>query len=155
MKVNWWPCCLIFVFQTCIVCVFRWLIFIPSNHNSSLCHHMNNVVQYRATTCSPQFVVVYWGWQYIDGGSTLKYHTIGNFCLQTSMGAKWGWCCIRVWLFCYAFVQASRKYIKVYFTCCLCKRKLLGIISVGFDEMGQLLIIYFGFVRYVMGVGGK
>jgi len=25
----------------------------------------------------------------------------------------------------------------------------LGIVSVGFDEMGQLLIIYFGFVRYL------
>jgi len=25
----------------------------------------------------------------------------------------------------------------------------LGIITVGFDEMGQLLIIYLGFVRYL------
>jgi len=52
-------------------------------------------------------------------------------------------------VFCYEFVQASCRYIKVYFTCCLCKRKLLGIVSVGFDEMGQLLIIYFGFVKYL------
>jgi len=29
------------------------------------------------------------------------------------------------------------------------RRKLLGIGSVGFDEMGQLLIIYLGFVRYL------
>ena len=35
---------------------------------------MNNIVQYRATTCAPQFVVTYRGWQYVDGGSTLKYH---------------------------------------------------------------------------------
>jgi len=49
---------------------------------------MNNIVQYRATTCSVQFVVVYRGWQYVGGGSTLKYHIIGNFCLQSSMGAK-------------------------------------------------------------------
>jgi len=41
-----------------------------------------------ATTCSPQFVVIYGGWQYVDGGSTLKYHIIGNFCLHSSMGAK-------------------------------------------------------------------
>ncbi len=39
--------------------------------------------------------------------------------------------------------------MKVYFTCSLWKRKLLGIVSVGFDELGQLLIIYFGFVRYL------
>jgi len=25
----------------------------------------------------------------------------------------------------------------------------LGIVSVGFNEIGQLLIIYFGFVRYL------
>jgi len=31
--------------------------------------------------------------------------------------------------------------MKVYFTCCLCKKKLLGIVSVGFDKMGQLMII--------------
>jgi hypothetical protein len=54
-------------------------------------------------------------------------------------------------LFCYGFVQASCKYIKVYFTCSLCKSKLWGIISVGFDEIGQLLIIYFGFVGYLRG----
>ena len=99
VNINWWPVCLIFVLQTCIVCVCRWLIFSPSNYNSSLCHHMNNIVQYRATTCSPQFVVGYWGWQYVDNGSTLKYYIIGNFCLQSSMGAKWEWCCIRVWLY--------------------------------------------------------
>jgi len=58
---------------------------------------MNNIIQYRATTCSPQFMVVYQGWQYVDGGSTLKYNIKGNFCLQCSMGAKWGWCYIRVW----------------------------------------------------------
>jgi len=46
-------------------------------------------------------------------------------------------------------VQASCKYVKVYFTCCLCNGKLLGIVSVGFNEMGQLLIIYFGFVRHL------
>jgi len=40
-------------------------------------------------------------------------------------------------------------YIKVYFTCCLCKRKLLRIFIVGFNKMGQLLIICFGFVRYL------
>jgi len=28
----------------------------------------------------------------------------------------------------------------------------LGIVSVGCDEMGQSLIIYFGFVRYLRGV---
>ena len=99
VKINWWPFCLIFVLQTCIVFVFRWLIFNPSNRNSSLCHHMNNIVQYRTTTCSPQFFVLFQGWQYVDCGSTLKYHIIGNFCLQTAMGAKWGWCCIRVWLY--------------------------------------------------------
>jgi len=59
---------------------------------------MNNILHYRATTCLLQFVVVYGGWQYVDGGSTLKCHIIGNFCLQTFIGAKWGWCCIRVWL---------------------------------------------------------
>jgi len=69
-----------------------------TNRNSSLCHQMNNIVQYRATTFSSQFVVVYQGWQCVDGGNTLKYYIIGNFCLQTSIGAKWGWCCIRVWL---------------------------------------------------------
>jgi len=57
-------------------------------------------------------------------------------------------------VFCYGFVQASCKYIKGYFTCCLCKRKLLGIIRVGFDEMGQLLIIYFEFVRYLKKTKG-
>jgi len=51
---------------------------------------MNNIVQYRAATCSPQFMVIYQGWQYVDSGSTLKYHIKGNFCLQTSIGAKWG-----------------------------------------------------------------
>ena len=50
-------------------------------------------------------------------------------------------------VFCHGFVQASCKYIKVYFTCSPCKRKLLGFVSVGFDEMDQLLIICFGFVR--------
>jgi hypothetical protein len=35
--------------------------------------------------------------------------------------------------------------VKVYFTCCQCKRKLLGILSVDFSKMGQLLIIHFGF----------
>ena len=134
ININWWPFLLIFVLQMCIVCVFRWLIFSPSNHNSSLCHYMNNIVQYRATTCSLQFVVQYWGWQYVDSGSTFKYHIIGNFCLHSSMGAKWGLWCTRVWL---------------YFTCCLFKRKLLGIGSVGFDKMGQLLIICLGFVRYL------
>ena len=52
-------------------------------------------------------------------------------------------------VFCHGFVQASCKYIKGYFTCCLRKRKLLGIITVDFDEMGQLLIIYFEFLRYL------
>jgi len=51
------------------------------------------------------------------------------------------------------FVQASHKYIKVYFICCLHKRKLLGIVIVGFNEMGQLLIIYSGFVRYLRKEG--
>jgi len=41
--------------------------------------------------------------------------------------------------------------MKVYISCCLRKRKLLGIVSVGFDKMGQLLIIYFGFFRYLRG----
>ena len=50
--------------------------------------------------------------------------------------------------------SGSCKYIKVSFTCCLCKRKLLGIVSVGFDEMGQLLILYFGFVRYLKNTKG-
>jgi len=95
---------------------------------------MNNIVQYKATTCSFEFVVVCQGWQHVDSGCTLKYHITGNFNLQSSVGAKWGFWCIRVWL---------------YFTCCLCKRKLLGIVSVGFDEMGQLLIICFGFVMYL------
>jgi len=27
---------------------------------------MNSIAQYRATTCSPQFVVVCQGWQYIE-----------------------------------------------------------------------------------------
>jgi len=39
--------------------------------------------------------------------------------------------------------------------CCLGKRKSLGTVSVGFDEMGQLLIIYFGFVRYLRGGEGN
>ena len=134
ISINWWPFCLIFMLQTYIVCVFRWLIFSPSNHNSNLCHHLNNIVQNRATTCSPRFVVVYRGWPYVDSSSALKYHIIGNFCLHSSMGAKWGLWCIRVWL---------------YFTCCLYKRKLLGICGVGFDIMGQLLIIYLGYVRYL------
>jgi len=129
MSTNWLPFCLIFMLQTCIVCVFRCLIFIPSNHNSNLCHHLNNIVQYKATTCSPQFVVVYQGWQYVDSGSTLKYHIIGNFCLHSSMGAKWGLWCIRVWL---------------YFTCCLCKRKLHWSTKFHFffssrNEMSQFL----------------
>jgi len=51
------------------------------------------------------------------------------------------------------FVQASHKNIRVYFTCCLCKRRLLGIVTVDFNEMGQLLIIYFGFVRYLRKKG--
>ena len=53
-------------------------------------------------------------------------------------------------------LNSSCKYIKVYFTCCLCKRKLLRIVSLGFDEMGQLLVIYFGFGRYwrEKGIGG-
>ena len=90
---------MIFVLQTCVVCVFRWLIFSSFNHNLYLCHHMSNIVQYRATTCSLQFVVVYRGCQYVDSGSTVKYHIIGNICLPTSMGAKRGWCCVRVWLY--------------------------------------------------------
>ena len=40
------------------------------------------------------------------------------------------------------------------FNCCLGKRKLLGIVSVGFDVMGQFMIIYFRFVRYLGGGGG-
>jgi len=137
----------------CIVCVFRWLIFSPSNHNSSLHHHMNNIVQYRTTTCSPQ-LVVYRGWQYVDSGSTLKCHIIGNFCFQSSMGANEGcgvsgFNCILPQI-----VQASCKYINVYFTCWLCKRKFLGIISVGCNKKGQLLIIYFGFVRYFKKIKG-
>jgi len=95
VKINWWAFSLIFVLQIFIVCVFRWLIFSPSNHNSSWCHHMNNSVQYRSTTCSPKFVVVYRGWQHVNDVSTLKCHIIGNFCLQTSVGAKWGWCCVQ------------------------------------------------------------
>ena len=48
-----------------------------------------------------------------------------------------------------ALKLVPKKYhIKVYFTCCLYNRKLLGNVSVGFNKMGQLLIIYFGFVRY-------
>jgi len=31
---------------------------------------------------------VYRGWPYVDSGSALKYHIIGNFCLHSSMGAK-------------------------------------------------------------------
>ena len=80
VNINWWPLCLIFVLQMCIVCVFRWLIFSPSNHNAYMCHHRSNIVQYRTTTCSSRFVVVYWGWQLVDSGSTLKYHIKGNFC---------------------------------------------------------------------------
>ena len=41
-----------------------------------------------------------------------------------------------------------KQRVKYTFICCLCKKKLLGIASVGFDEMGQVLIIYFGFVGY-------
>jgi len=59
-------------------------------------------------------------------------------------GAVSGFDCILL-----GICSGSCKYVKVYFTCCLCKRKLLGIISVGFDELGQLLIIYFGTVRYL------
>jgi len=33
-------------------------------------------------------------------------------------------------VFCHGFCQASCKYIKVYFTDCMCKRKLLGIVWV-------------------------
>jgi len=56
-------------------------------------------------------------------------------------------------VFCEGFVQASCKYIKAYFACSLCKMKLLGIVIVGFNEMGQLLINYFGFVRYLRKKG--
>ena len=90
ININWWPFCSICMLQTCIVCVFRWLNFSPSNHNSNLCHHLNNIVQCRATTCSPQFVVEYQGWPYVDSDSALKYHIIGNFCLHSSMGVSEG-----------------------------------------------------------------
>ena len=33
-------------------------------------------------------------------------------------------------VFCHGFFQASCKYIKVYFTGCMCKRKLLGLVWV-------------------------
>ena len=72
---------------------------VHSQWHTVYCHLNIPVVQYRVTTCSPHFVVVYRGWQYVDSGCTVKHHIIGNFCLQTSMGAKWGWCCIRVWLY--------------------------------------------------------
>jgi len=45
--------------------------------------------------------------------------------------------------------SASFKYVKVYFTFCLYNRKLLGIVSVDFDEVGQILIIYFRFAGYL------
>jgi len=52
---------------------------------------MSNIVHYRAPNCGgiSRMAVC-------QCGSTLKYHIIGNFFLQTSMGAEWGWCCIRV-----------------------------------------------------------
>ena len=62
----------------------------------------------------------------MSGGSKSKYHIIGNFCLQTSMGAKWGGAKL-------GFVQ----------------RKLLQIISVDLDVTGRLLIIYSAFVKYL------
>ena len=34
-----------------------------------------------------------------------------------------------------------------------CKTKLLGIITLGFDEMRQLMITYFGFFIYLRGEG--
>jgi hypothetical protein len=37
-------------------------------------------------------------WQFIDGGGKPKYGVAWNFCAQTSMGAKWGWRIIGVWL---------------------------------------------------------
>jgi len=43
----------------------------------------------------------------------------------------------------------------VYFDCFLCKNKLLGTVSVSFDEMCQLMIIYFGVLRFLwLGAGG-
>jgi hypothetical protein len=37
-------------------------------------------------------------WRYIDGGGKSKYCIVGNFCLHTFIGVKWGWRYIRVWL---------------------------------------------------------
>jgi len=38
----------------------------------SLNHTGENVENKRRVGCSPQFVAVYRGWQYVDGGSTFK-----------------------------------------------------------------------------------
>jgi hypothetical protein len=37
-------------------------------------------------------------WRYIEGGGKLKYCIVGNFCLHTFIGVKWGWRYIGVWL---------------------------------------------------------
>ena len=41
---------------------------------------------YDTTACSPQFVVIYWGL------CLYNYCMIGNFCPETFIGTKWGWC---------------------------------------------------------------
>jgi len=89
---------------------------------------------------------IYPVFQYVNSSSTLKYHIIGNLVLQTSMGAKGGWCAIRV-------RHYFGKDLFSVFYLLLCKNKLLGIISVGFDEMHQLMIIYFRFLTYLRGEG--
>ena len=37
-------------------------------------------------------------WRYDEGGGTLKYVIVENFCLQTFVGAKRGWRYFGVWL---------------------------------------------------------
>jgi len=71
------------------------------------------------------------------------------------MGAKQVWCCIRVGHYFAKDLFRQAVNIYVYFICCVGKRKSLGIVGVGFDDMGQLLIIYFGFVRYLKGGEGN
>ena len=45
---------------------FRWLIVSPSNHNSSLCHKMNNIVQYTPVCGGISRMAVCQQWQYIE-----------------------------------------------------------------------------------------
>ena len=88
--------------------------------------------------------------------SILKYHIIGDFCLQTSMGAKWVWCCIRVGH--YFAKDLFRQAVNIY-------KCILSVAWAKGNHWGSSVWVstkwvnywshILDFVRYLRGKGGR